>query len=146
MKKFILTIGTCLMFMTTGVLSVGAQTMSFGDSVDLWAQACKADINSQCKGIRPGGGKLAQCLQGKASQKCQQATAAFQVNMAARFSAQSAAPTMCKASIKRTCSNFKGGQARILRCLIRPANFKKANKNCKQALVNAGWLDEISTR
>jgi hypothetical protein len=146
MKKLTLSIGTCLLLMSAGVQNAGAQTLNFGDAVAQWSQACAADIDAHCKGINPGGGRLNQCIQANASLQCKQATAAFQMNMDARFAAQSAAPEMCRGSVKRLCSNFKEGQARVLRCLMRRENFRKADSRCKDALANAGWLDEISIR
>jgi hypothetical protein len=41
-----------------------------------FAQACKRDIEKYCKGMRPGGGKLAKCLkehQAQLSSACKEA-------------------------------------------------------------------------
>ena len=146
MKKYALPLVTCLSLLIGSMNAAGAQTLNFGDAVRLWAQSCGTDVENYCKGIRPGGNRLGQCLMANASPQCQQATRDFQSNMDARFAAQAQAPRLCAASVKRLCSNFKGGQARILRCMMRPVNFRKANVSCKNALINAGWLDEVSIR
>lgn len=136
----------CLFVTATASQTVNAQTLNLGDAVEIWAQNCGDDVKKHCKGVRPGANRLGRCLQAKASTQCRRATAAFLLNMDARFAAQAKAPELCKASVKRLCSNYNAGQARILRCLMRPVNFKKANASCKTALINAGWLDEISIR
>lgn len=121
-----------------------AQTMSFGDSVGLWAQACRADVEKSCKSIRPGSGKLASCLQAKASSSCKSATAAFIANMEARLAAEQAAPQLCAFDVKQFCASQGTGQARKLHCLMRRDNFRRLTTSCKQALQAAGWLDQIA--
>ncbi|MGI9364302.1 MAG: hypothetical protein ACR2O8_03885 [Rhizobiaceae bacterium] len=146
MKKLSLFAATLMVFAVASLQATRAETMNFGDAVALWANACKADVTTKCKGIRVGGNRLGQCIQSKASQRCKEATALFNANMEARFQAQKDAPRLCASSVKRLCSNFKPGSARVLRCMMRPANFRAANVPCKNALSNAGWLDEISIR
>lgn len=123
-----------------------AQTISFGDAVSGWAQLCGADVEAHCKGIRAGDGRLAGCLQQKASPACKRATIAFAANMKARLTAQRAAPELCEFDVQRHCASQKQGQARVLRCLMRSEHFRTLQKPCKQALEAAGWLDEISVR
>lgn len=146
MKKLSLFAATLMVFAVASLQASRAETVNFGDAVALWAKACQADVTKHCKGIRVGGSRLGQCIQSKASQTCKEATALFNANMNARFQAQKDAPRLCASTAKRLCSNFKAGSARVLRCLMRPANFRAANVSCKTALSNAGWLDEISIR
>ena len=146
MKKLSLFAAALMVFGLAGLQSTRAETVNFGDAVALWSNACKADVTRHCKGIRVGDSRLGQCIQSKASQRCKEATALFNANMEARFKAQKEAPRLCASSVKRLCSNFKAGSARVLRCMMRPANFRAANVSCKNALSNAGWLDEISVR
>ncbi len=122
-----------------------ASTMNFGDAVVQWSESCAGDVKTVCKGLRPGDGDFMTCLAQKASPQCQSATAAFLANMDARFAAQAAAPRICKSSINRYCSNFQVGNARVLRCLMRPETFKKIDLGCKGAIKDAGWMDQIST-
>ncbi|WP_154674652.1 hypothetical protein [Mesorhizobium erdmanii] len=125
---------------------VGAATMSFGDAVGLWAQACGAEVPNVCKGIRPGSGQLVPCISAKASPACQAATTAFLANMNARLTAQAAAPKLCASDVKRYCSTQKKGQAKILRCLTTGENFRRLMNSCKQAMTDAGWLDVVSKK
>ena len=57
----------------------------------------------------------------------------------ARAKAQAAVPEVCKNDAKRHCSNFRAGDGRVLRCLIRSDNVRKVSKNCNQAITDAGW-------
>jgi hypothetical protein len=138
-------IGSVLIFLTLSQIG-HSQTISFGDAVADWAQVCGEDVKRHCKGVRPGNNRLASCLAAKASTSCKNATAAFKINMDARFAAQAKAPKICKNDIKRFCSGFRGGQARVLRCLLRKDNFRAASRPCKNTLRAAGWLDTISKR
>jgi hypothetical protein len=123
-----------------------SQTMSFGDAVEVWALACGKDVDTYCKGVKVGNNAMTDCLAGKASPICQSATAAFIGNMNARFAAQAQAQKTCRNDVKRLCSGIREGQARVLRCLMRKANFKAASVPCKNTLQAAGWLDNISKK
>jgi len=146
MKKQITTWLGCALLTLTLSQPAFSQTISFGDAVAGWAQVCGKDVKRHCKGVRPGNNRLASCLASKASPACQNATVAFRTNMDARFAAQAKAPKICKNDIKRFCSGFRGGQARVLRCLLRKDNFRAASRPCKNTLRAAGWLDTISKR
>jgi OmpA-OmpF porin, OOP family len=134
-----------VVLLVTTALS-NAQVVSLGDAVAVWAGACGADVERSCNTINPGNPGFAGCLQQNGSAACQSATTAFRSNMEARFAAQARAPEVCRSDIQRLCSNFKEGSARILRCLMRAENFRKATVPCKETLAAAGWLDTVSIR
>ncbi len=123
-----------------------AQSMSFGEATEVWADACTSDINRHCKGVRPGGDRLTACLAENAGPACSAATRLFQENRNARLAAQANARDACLVDVRRLCSNFREGQARILRCLMRDENFRRVSNKCRETLDTAGWLDTISVR
>lgn len=142
-KSFRIMIACLLLLFSSSQLSF-SQTMSFGDAIGGWAKICGKDVDTFCKGVKPGSDRLALCLAGKASSNCQAATGAFRANMANRFDAQEKAPRICRNDASRLCANFKSGRARVLRCIMQKENFRVASRRCKSALQAAGWLDTIS--
>lgn len=127
-------------------VAVSAQTISFGDATEAWASSCRADVEAHCKTMNPGGGQMAGCLQQNGSPACKAATVAFAANLEARLAAEAKAAEICRSDIKRFCSNFNVGEARVLRCLMQPEHFREASLPCKNTLSEAGWLDQISMR
>lgn len=146
MRNLIITWFSCTLLLLVFSQPGLSQTISFGDSVAGWAKACGKDVDKFCKGIRPGKNRLASCLAAKASASCKNATGAFKANMDARFAAQAKAPKICKNDIKRLCSGFRKGQARVLRCMLRKENYRAATVPCKNTIKAAGWLDTISKK
>ena len=119
-----------------------AQTIGYGEAIRGLTAACGADIEKQCKGVRPGGGAISACLaknSSRISSRCAETFEAAFVLLARRAAAQEAAPKVCAAEAKRLCSNFRPGGARILRCLIREDNIRKVTNKCNQAITDAGW-------
>lgn len=123
-----------------------SQVLSMGETVANWANACQADVEASCSKVGPGSGKLIGCLQQRASAGCKSASSRFSPSVQARLDAQAQAPRLCKNDVERLCPNFKVGNARILRCMTRPENFRQATRSCKDGLKNAGWLDQVSIR
>ncbi len=118
------------------------QTIGYGEAIRGLTAACGADIEKQCKGVKPGGGAIAACLaknSSSISSRCAETFEAAFVLLAKRAAAQEAAPALCAAEAKRLCSNFREGNARILRCLIREDNVRKVTNKCNQAITDAGW-------
>lgn len=119
-----------------------AETISYTEATRTLIAACGSDIGTLCKGVRPGGGRLQICLFEKAAQvspQCMQTYEAVFASLAARAEAQAAVPELCKYDAERYCDNFRAGNARILRCLIRSDNVRKVSRKCNNAITNAGW-------
>ena len=119
-----------------------AETISYTEATQALIGACGSDISALCKGIKPGGGRLQVCLlnnAAKVSPPCMQTYEAVFASLKARAEAQAAVPKACRRDAERICSNFRAGNARILRCLIRKDNVRKVTKKCNRAITDAGW-------
>lgn len=117
-----------------------AETIGYGEAIRTLTSACGADLEAHCKGVKPGGGAIVSCLkQNNSSPNCVATIdIAFEL-LAKRAEAQAAAPEICRNDARRHCSEFREGQARVLRCLIRPDIYRGVSKKCKAALTDAGW-------
>ena len=119
-----------------------AATISYAEAARALTAACGADISTYCKGVKPGGNRLQACLVengGSISGQCRETYNAVFESLAVRAKAQANVPRLCKSDAERVCSDFRGGGARILRCLIRKDNVGKVTKKCNQAITDAGW-------
>jgi Cysteine rich repeat len=137
---------TLIAVLTTTLLivaaPVSAETISYTEAAGALVAACGADINANCKGVKPGGDRIQACLAenaSKVSAQCKETYAKVFASLAERAKAQAALPQLCKYDAERYCSNFRAGDGRILRCLIRSDNVRKVSKKCNQAITNAGW-------
>lgn len=75
--------------------------------------ACRADVEKLCKGIQPGGGRIAMCLKQHASEVspgCREAIAG------AKKQIEDFAE-VCKPDAEKLCKGVQPGQGRIMRCL-----------------------------
>lgn len=121
---------------------VSADTISYADAMQELIGACSKDVQKYCADVRLGSGRIEDCLAkngSKVSAQCTTTFATVQMQIAARAAAQAAVPDMCAADANRLCSNFRGGKARILNCLIRRDNVRRVSKRCNQAINDAGW-------
>ena len=125
------------------VMSSGsAATISYAEAARTLTAACGADISAYCKGVKPGGDRLQDCLfqnGDKVSRQCQQTYVAVLESLAVRAKAQANVPRLCESDAERLCEGFRVGEARILRCLTRKDNVRKVTKKCNQAITDAGW-------
>lgn len=84
-----------------------------------WAQApsasegpgkpCEADVARLCPGVKPGGGRIGQCLQGKADQ--------ISDACKARLEQLKEIHQACHADAEKFCSNVPPGKGRVAVCV-----------------------------
>src|SRR6266850_473700 len=75
--------------------------------------ACRADVEKLCKGIQPGGGRIAMCLKQHGSELspgCREAIAEAKERINEFAEA-------CKPDAEKLCKGVQQGQGRIVRCL-----------------------------
>jgi hypothetical protein len=91
------------------------------------AKACAADIKAQCADVKPGGGRLKDCVKAHfsdLSEDCQVAiTRAAAVGRA------------CKADVKQFCADVKPGKGAIADCI--KSHAADISDDCKEALAKA---------
>ena len=119
-----------------------AQTVSYGEAMDILIASCGNDVDKYCKDVRLGGSRIRDCLSAhsaKVSSTCKANFAKVFESLQVRAKAQAAVPTVCKSEANRLCENFRQGRGRVLRCLIREENAKNVSKTCNKAITDAGW-------
>ncbi len=107
--------------------------------VETAAEGCKKEIDTYCKGVSAGEGRILACLyayEDKLSGRCVYALydAANQLEravMALRYLANE-----CQSDVASLCADTTPGEGRILKCLDN--NEKKVSKRCKQAAKDVG--------
>ena len=125
-----------------GATGLHAETIGYGQAIRTLTSACGADLQRNCSGVKPGGGAIQACMAKHKADVSPNCIATVQVVfdlIAKRAEAQAAAPSLCANDARRHCSEFREGNARVLRCLIRPDIYRGVSKKCKQALTDAGW-------
>jgi Golgi apparatus protein 1 len=93
--------------------------------------ACRADVEKLCKGVRPGEGRVLVCLQANEAQlspACKQ-----QVGVIGAKAKEIGAA--CGDDVQQFCPNVKTGGGRILKCLV--ANSSNLSQMCQNMVKQA---------
>jgi hypothetical protein len=107
--------------------------------VETVSKGCDKEIQTFCKGVTPGEGRVLACLyahEDKLSGQCEYALydAAAQLDRA--VAAMSYLTNECANDLKAYCSGIKPGEGRLLQCLDK--NAAKVSGRCTQALKDTG--------
>ena len=119
-----------------GSVAGAAGSRSLGDQVK---EGCKAELDSHCKDVTPGEGRLLACLyayEDKLSSRCDYALYDASVRLERAVAALSHGATECKADINKHCANVQAGEGRIIDCLKKHED--KLTKRCRQAMKDIG--------
>jgi Cysteine rich repeat len=95
------------------------------------AGACRADVQKLCKGVQPGGGRIAVCLkqhESEISPGCRE-------NIAKAREEVKEIADACKADAETLCKGVRPGQGRILHCL--DEHKDKVSSACSAKMAEA---------
>jgi hypothetical protein len=84
------------------------------------AEACRSDAQTLCKGVEPGGGRIAKCLKendAKLSPACKEKLAEGKTKGDMLKKKIGDAMQNCKADAEKFCKDVKPGGGRIMKCL-----------------------------
>lgn len=127
--KKILGIALSLVFLS--VLPAAAE----GDLLQTVAKGCKTELESYCKDVTPGDGRILACLYAhgdKISGKCEFAVYDAAVQLERAVAALAYVANECADDLNKNCSEVAAGKGRLLQCL--EENGDKVSQRCKQAV------------
>lgn len=121
-------------------------TFGFGGSllaeeslIDTVASGCKTEIETYCKAVTPGEGRILACLyahEDKLGGQCEYALYDASARLERAVAALNFAAQECEDDIKTLCKSVAAGKGRIIECLEK--NDAKVSKRCKSALKTTG--------
>jgi len=131
MKKVVLClVALCMMQVFTG--KGYAETKG---PVEIVADGCKKDIETYCKNVTPGEGRVLACLfayEDKLSNRCEYALYDAAAQLERAIASLTYLANECKDDLKAYCSDIKPGEGRLINCIDK--NIEKVSSRCKQAI------------
>ena len=109
------------------------------DLVKSVAQGCKAELETYCKDVTPGDGRILACLYAygdKLSGRCEYALYDAAAQLERAVAALAYVANECADDLNQHCSNVAVGQGRLLDCLEK--NDKNISTRCRSALTEVG--------
>ncbi len=107
--------------------------------VETVANGCKTEIDTYCKDVTPGEGRIIACLfarRDKLSGKCEFAFYDAAVRLERAVAALSYAANECEDDLDKFCSGVQADEGRLLEC--KDNNDAKVRSRCKQCLKDVG--------
>lgn len=136
MYRFVVAVLLCLGFATPG----HSQTIGYAEATDMLASACGKDIETLCKGVNLGNGRIKACMQrnnARVSRTCRETAAKAFALIEKRAAARVAVLKLCDADAQRLCGGVQRGDGQILECMLLAQ--KAVTPRCNQAISDAGY-------
>lgn len=119
------------------ILFVGKVSSAQDGPVEVVAKGCKTEIESYCKAVTPGEGRVLACLYAfgdKLSAKCEYALYEASAQLEHFIQTVNYLAQECEDDLEKYCSDIKPGEGRLLDCLEK--NKDGVSSRCKQAFQN----------
>lgn len=129
-KMLVVALTMCLI-----ILIGGAAFAEEKGIVQTIADGCKQEIETYCKGVKPGEGRILACLyayQDKLSNRCEYALYDAAAQLERAVAALTFLANECKDDLKAYCSDVKPGEGRLINCIDK--HMAKVSDRCKQAI------------
>jgi len=107
--------------------------------IETVANGCKTELETYCKAVTPGEGRVLACLyayQDKLSGQCEYALYDASARLERAVAALTYVAKECEADVAANCAGVKAGEGRLLQCLEK--NDAKVSSRCKTALKDVG--------
>ena len=121
------------------LLMVATSASAQQNLVETVVNGCADEINSYCKGVTPGEGRILSCLYAygdKLSGQCEFALYDAAAQLERFVAALSYVANECDEDIDKYCAGVQAGEGRILACL--EAQGSNIQGRCDQALRDVG--------
>ena len=130
----ILTMSLCVV-----MLLVGPAFAVEKGPVEIVADGCSKELDTYCKGVTPGEGRILACLYAygdKLSGRCEYALYDAAAQLERVVAALAYLANECRDDLKAYCSDVKPGEGRLIQCIDK--NMGKVSSRCKQAIKDVG--------
>lgn len=110
-----------------------------GGIVETVAKGCQTEIETYCKDVTPGEGRILACLYAhndKLSGKCEYALYDAAAQLERAIAALTYVANECMDDLRKHCAGVRAGQGRLLACLEK--NDKDVSQRCKDAVKDVG--------
>lgn len=117
-----------------------AQTVGYGDAVQILARSCGADIDRFCRDATLADWGITDCLRRNTARVTGQCALDFErvaQSLRQRADAQRAVFTACERDAARLCPMTQRRRGHTLNCLLRAE--RRVSDRCNRAITNAGW-------
>ena len=131
--------GLKCMLVLMGVLLLATSALAEADPVSTVTEGCKKEIDTYCKTVTPGEGRILACLYAhseKLSNRCEYALYDAAAQLERAVAALTYVANECDDDLEKYCSSVQPGEGRLLHCLEK--NEKKVSGRCKSALKDVG--------
>ncbi len=126
--------------LSAGALLLAAQGAIAAETlVDVVAEGCKVELESYCKAVTPGEGRVLACLyanEDKLSGRCEYALYDAAAQLEHAIGALTYVANECKADMQQHCANIQPGEGRLAMCLKN--NEQQVSARCQQAIEDVG--------
>jgi len=123
-----------------GIVILASMPALAGENlVQTVADGCKAELETYCKDVKPGEGRVLACLfayQDKLSGKCEYALYDASVQLERAVAALAYVVNECADDLDEHCRSVEAGEGRLLECIEK--NDKNVSARCKDALKEVG--------
>jgi len=123
------------MLVLMGVLLLATSAFAEADPVSTVTEGCKKEIDTYCKMVTPGEGRILACLYAhseKLSNRCEYALYDAAAQLERAVAALTYIANECDDDLEKFCYLVQPGEVRLLQCLEK--NKKKVSDRCKSAL------------
>jgi hypothetical protein len=129
----------CIIGLVVFVLAAGSHVGAQESILDTVAKGCKTELETYCKSVTPGEGRVLACLyafQDKLSGQCEYALYDASARLERAVAALTYVAKECEADVAANCAGVKAGEGRLVQCLEK--NDAKVSSRCKVALKDVG--------
>jgi len=131
MKKLIMKLSVFCVAVFFAGMAVAAES----GPVETVVKGCEKEINTYCKAVTPGEGRVLACLYAygdKLSNRCEYALYDAAAQLQRFITGINYLATECRDDLKRYCSGVQPGEGRLIDCIDK--NMEKVSGRCKQAI------------
>jgi len=136
MKRASISFLIVMLFLLSATLAMAGDQL-----VQSVMDGCNKELNTYCKDVTPGQGRLLACLYAhgdKLSGQCEYALYDAAVQLERAVAALGYLINECRDDLETLCSRVPAGQGRLLKCL--EENDAKVSSRCKQALKDVSRM------